>query len=267
MAVYVGGASIDENGNATGGKAGNQSGKEIRKQTYYVHSKGWRVFRAIDASKAAKIAQDMDFAIANRNIGYDQGQRNTLYSAASKVGFDCSKVDTPCETDCSALVRVCCAYAGIMLPADFRTANEPKYLLASGEFEELTGSKYTKSSDYLKAGDILCTATSGHTVVVLNNGPKAGDIPSEPVAPAKPTPIVTEMVAVMLPLLKKGDASIAVKSAQRLLQGRGYSVGSYGIDGDFGNDTLNAVKKFQQSAGLTVDGEIGKDTWTRLIVG
>ena len=44
--VYVGGASIDENGHAHGGKAGNQTGRELRKQKWYKHKKGWRVFRA-----------------------------------------------------------------------------------------------------------------------------------------------------------------------------------------------------------------------------
>ena len=44
--VYVGGASIDENGHAHGGKAGNQTWRELRKQKLYKHKKGWRVFRA-----------------------------------------------------------------------------------------------------------------------------------------------------------------------------------------------------------------------------
>lgn len=44
--VYVGGASIDENGRAHGGQAGNQTGRELRKQKWYKHKKGWRVFRA-----------------------------------------------------------------------------------------------------------------------------------------------------------------------------------------------------------------------------
>jgi hypothetical protein len=39
---------------------------------------------------------------------------------------------------------------------------------------ELKGSKYTDSDKYLKRGDILCTRTQGHTVVVLSNGSKAG---------------------------------------------------------------------------------------------
>ena len=55
MAVKIGSARIDENGNARGGKAGDQTGKEVSTQNWYKHSKGWRVFRAINPEKAAKI--------------------------------------------------------------------------------------------------------------------------------------------------------------------------------------------------------------------
>lgn len=167
--VYVGSARIDENGKACGGSAGDQTGREVSTQLWYNHSKGWRVFRAVNRSKALNIGKAMKAACANDNIGYDQVQRNTLYNLAAKVDFDPSKVTAKCETDCSALVRVCCAYAGISVK-DFITSNEASVLLASGEFVELKGSKYTSQPDYLRCGDILVTATKGHTVVVLNDG-------------------------------------------------------------------------------------------------
>lgn len=173
--VKLASASIDENGKATGGKAGDQTGKEVKIQDYYVHSKGWRVFRPISPEQAEKIAFDGEEAAKNNKIGYDQNQRNTLYEASKPYGFNCKMVKTPCECDCSALVRVCCAYAGITLPASFRTANEAKELMKTGAFEELTGDKYTKSSDYLKRGDILVTATRGHTVIVITNGKNANE--------------------------------------------------------------------------------------------
>lgn len=180
MAVKVGSARIDENGKAKGGKAGDQTGKEVSTQNWYKHSKGWRVFRAKDPAVAEKIARCMEAACKNSKIGYDQNQRNTLYNKAKPLGFDVSKVKDACETDCSALVRVCCAYAGVSLP-NFRTTDEAKVLLNSGKFQEMKGAKYTDSCDYLKRGDILVTKTQGHTVVVLNDGPKAAidTVPSE----------------------------------------------------------------------------------------
>lgn len=172
MAVTVGSARIDENGKAHGGNAGDNNGKEVSTQNWYKHSKGWRVLRAKDAGKAAKIAACMKAACANANIGYDQYQRLTLYNEAEQYAFDVSKVTKKVECDCSSLVRVCLAYAGIKV-SNFRTTDQAKIMLASGEFTELTGSKYTDQSAYLRAGDVLVTRTQGHTVVVLSDGPNA----------------------------------------------------------------------------------------------
>lgn len=171
MSVKIGSARIDENGNIKGGKAGDNNGREVSTQNWYLHKKGWRVFRAKCAYVAEKIAYDMQAACDNKNIGYNQSKRLTLYNVAKKVNFDCALVTTKCETDCSALIRVCCAYAGIPL-SNFTTANESKILLDSGEFMELTDKIYTTSSDYLRRGDILVTKTQGHTVVVLSDGNK-----------------------------------------------------------------------------------------------
>ena len=247
--VYVGGASIDENGKAHGGKAGNQTGKELKKQKYYVHSKGWRVFRAKSADIAEKIAACMDAAIANRHIGYDQYERNTLYKAAQPFGFDVSKVVKDVECDCSALVRVCCAFAGIMgLPEGFRTTNEPKNLLATGAFVELTGSKYTGQALYLGRGDILCTATQGHTVVVLSNGSKY-----EGSVEAKDYGLGDRII-------KHGCDGADVKIMQELLLKLGYDLGKWGADGDFGDATELALIAFQRDAGIVADGECGPIT-------
>lgn len=174
MAVKIGSARIDENKHAKGGKAGDQTGIEVSTQNWYKHSKGWRVFRAKNPALADLIADDMEYACLNPNIGYDQNQRDTLYTIAKKYGFNCKKVNTKCECDCSSLVRVCCAYAGILLP-NFRTSNEASVLLNSGYFLEMKGKQFTAYSDYLLRGDILVTKTQGHTVIVLDNGSKVGE--------------------------------------------------------------------------------------------
>jgi hypothetical protein len=172
MAVIIGSARIDERGKVRGGSAGDQTGREVSTQAWYMHKLGWRVLRCIDREKAAKIAEAMRSACANPYIGYDQKQRLTLYDAAAEFGFDPGKVKKKVETDCSALVRVCLAYAGIKV-GNFRTPTEAAMLLKSGLFEELTGDVYTTSSDFLRVGDILVTPSQGHTVIVLTDGPKA----------------------------------------------------------------------------------------------
>ena len=69
---------------------------------------------------------------------------------------------------------------------------------------------------------------------------------------------------VELPLLKRGATGEAVRAAQTLLLLRGYELPRWGADGDFGNETLAAVKNFQKKHGLIVDGICGKNTWAEL---
>ena len=64
--------------------------------------------------------------------------------------------------------------------------------------------------------------------------------------------------------LKKGSKGDDVKQLQKTLIELGYSVGKYGADKNFGNDTKNAVKKFQKAKGLTQDGKVGKNTAHKL---
>lgn len=247
MAVIVGSARIDENGKAHGGSAGDNNGKEVSTQNWYKHSKGWRVLRAKDPIVAEKIAKCMRAACNNNYIGYDQYQRLTLYNAAESLGFDCSKVSKKVETDCSALVRVCLAFAGIKV-GNFRTTNQAKIMLASGAFIEMTGAKYTDGSAYLKTGDVLVTKTQGHTVVVLTDGPKAEATGTDTAVPE--------------PSLRKGDAGTQVQKLQKLLNACGYDCGK--VDGDFGPNTETAVKAFQAAKGLEVDGVYGQKTHAAL---
>ena len=62
-------------------------------------------------------------------------------------------------------------------------------------------------------------------------------------------------------ILKKGMSGDDVKKVQEDLISLGYDLGRWGADGDFGNDTDSAVRKFQQDHNLDpVDGEVGPDT-------
>ena len=252
MSVKIGHASISETGKITG-NAGDQTGKEVCIRTWYKHSKGWRVFRCKDAITAEKIARCMEMACANNKIGYDQNQRNTLYNAAKPYDFDVSKVATAVETDCSALVRVCCAYAGIMLD-NFNTSTEPTRLLNSGMFIELTGSKYTTQDAYLRRGDILCTKTQGHTVIVLENGKKSGE-----------STVTSEIIALGDRLLKLTSPIMTgddVRTLQSRLNALGFDCGE--ADGEFGKNTEKGVKAFQEAAKIEIDGKFGSETFKAL---
>jgi hypothetical protein len=65
-----------------------------------------------------------------------------------------------------------------------------------------------------------------------------------------------------LPVLKQGSSGAAVKTLQYLLRSTGRSVT---VDGSFGAATYSAVRSFQSSRGLTVDGIVGNNTWHALL--
>lgn len=192
MSVLIGHSSIDENGKAYNGKAGDQTKKEVCTRSWY--NKSWDVvIRPKDAAMAEKMAIACEQACANDKIGYDQYQRNTLYTQALKVDFDLSKITTACECDCSSLMCICAIAAGIPAGALYisgnmrTTRNMRSAFKNTGKFEILTDSKYLTSDAYLKRGDILVNEGS-HTVMVLSNGSKVGSTGTiTPVVPTQPT--------------------------------------------------------------------------------
>ena len=64
------------------------------------------------------------------------------------------------------------------------------------------------------------------------------------------------------PLIRQGSKGNYVCIAQDDLNTLGYTTG--GLDGIFGTRTNNAVRKYQASRGLSVDGIIGCNTWRSL---
>ena len=162
----IGHAVYDENGKAYGGKPGDQTGTEVYIAKWYCYSSSpwYAVFRAKTKKARKKIAAAMEAACNNPNIGYNQHNRTSLYKLASANGWKLDKVGL-CETDCSALVAVCCNAAGITVTKDMYTAIEKKTLEATGAFKVYTSDAYCKSQAKLKRGDILLK--NGHTAVVL----------------------------------------------------------------------------------------------------
>lgn len=251
MAVRIGHASIDENRKIKGGAGGDQNGKEVCIRNWY--SGGWGFLaRAKDREVAEKIAAACEAGCANGNIGYDQSQRNSLNNRAKAVGYDLSKIDTHCETDCSAFVSVCVQAAGVEVPYTGgnapTTATLKAVLTKTDAFDIFIQSRYLTSSAHLRRGDIL-VKPGKHTVMVLDDGASA----------------VTEVYSMELPKLVRGSRGAAVKSLQILLVGMGFDCGSSSVDGSFGSATENALKAFQKSRALTENGQVDAKTWAKLL--
>jgi hypothetical protein len=274
MAIKIGHSSIDEHGKATGGAAGDQTGKELCTRKWY--ASGWNVLlRPKSSALAEKSAKACEAGCANSKIGYDQNQRNTLNTQAKAVGYDLSKIAVSCECDCSAFMHVCAIAGGANLSYGSNgvtTRTMVSAFVKSGDYEKLTDSKYLTSDKYLRRGDILVKEGS-HTVMVLENGASAGQQATttqktETAAPKKD--IVTVHYSVRLPMLKKGSSGKSVKALQLLLIGYGGEPAKMvknagGADGDFGPATDQAVRQYQKDKGLEIDGSVGPATWGSLL--
>jgi hypothetical protein len=263
MTVRIGHASIDERGNASGGVAGDQTGKELCIRSWY--SKGWLVLlRAKDPAVRKRIAESCIAACNNENLGYDQGGRNTGLQAAKNVDWDFSKITAKAEFDCSSLVSACVQAAGVSV---WDGGNAPttrtleSVLTTTGSFEALRAAKYLSGTDYLLEGDILLKP-GFHVVIVLDNGANAT---AAGAAYAKKPEIVPIYYSVRLPMLVKGMSGKSIKALQHLLLSNDYDLPKYGADGDFGSETENALLLFQKDHGLNADAKCGQATWSALL--
>lgn len=70
---------------------------------------------------------------------------------------------------------------------------------------------------------------------------------------------------IALQVLKKGDTGTVVRQAQRLLIASGVTLPTWGADGDFGDETESAVLKFQKAKKLEQTGKIDKPTMCKLL--
>lgn len=252
MAIKIGHATKNENGKAYGGAAGDQTGKEVCIISWY--KGGWHtVLRPKSQDLAEKSAAACEAACANENLGYDMAvsQRNTLQAEAVKHDHDLAKIDKPCEADCATFMQVCAIAGGANLTYEgngMTTRNMVERLLETGDYEALTERKYLDSDAYLLRGDIL--VKSGHTVMALEDGEA----------------VAVKDVTLVLPVLQMGDKGEAVEAVQRILSTYGYHLGNNNpFDGKFQKLTDAAVREFQADHGLTVDGEIGEETWAALL--
>lgn len=91
------------------------------------------------------------------------------------------------------------------------------------------------------------------------------EISDEGTGAGKPAESAAEGFTAVFPQLGKGSKGDKVRVLQELLLGRGYDLGAYGADGDFGGATRGAVMAFQVRNHLGADGIVGEKTWRKLL--
>lgn len=116
--------------------------------------------------------------------------------------------------------------------------------------------QYLKDSSLAKRGDINLN-TGHHVNVTVDNGSNAGKGSATNTSTTKSTATLTNKIEVQLPVLKKGSKGVAVSMLQAML--------NVNVDGDFGDDTKNALKVFQSNVKIAADGICGADTWKKVV--
>ena len=85
--VLIGSARIDERGKASGGQAGDQTGKEVSTQNWYDHSKRWIVLRPKDGAKAQKIAKGMQVGVRQPEYRLRPDQQSVAVESGQGQGL------------------------------------------------------------------------------------------------------------------------------------------------------------------------------------
>lgn len=252
--VKCGWASIDERGRISGGKAGDQTGREVKLGNWYNFNQSM-CLRWKSRRKAKKYAKVIEQLCKSSLVGYDQSDRITLYNALKNCGWSVDKFlkkGSAVECDCSMLVA--CAINVVMkkalISSAIYTGNLENLLMSTKLFKKYTGYKYCDIFDYLIIGDIL-NAPGHHVISVLSNGSKA-------IIKAD-----TSKHLIPQPTMMRGDTGSEVKKLQCILNDLGCrdkSNKKLRTDGIFGTSTYEAVRAFQKKVGITVDGIYGSKT-------
>ena len=169
MAVRIGHAVMDENGQTAGPISGDQTGKEVMLDTWYAKNGkgvGWSHYLELkDAAKREKLARFIEAACANPQIGYSQKNRTGLYESM-KNG---SSVDLASgDVDCTSLI-----FIGLKLACGINVAigysgNMYSLLKATGQFNIYTDAAHLTTDKLALRGGIYLR--NGHALTVLENG-------------------------------------------------------------------------------------------------
>lgn len=258
---YISNSGSDERGRISGGQAGDQTGTEWCLRSWY--NRPWTVvLRYPDVNVRDTIAKLGIEAALNDKIGYNQYQRVTYWNQLQKNNYSPSAIKENCDSDCTAGVTANVKAAGYLhnipalknLSASIYSGNMKSNFVKAG-FKALRETKYLSGYDYLLPGDILLYE-GHHAATNITKGRKA--VESHITIPDETSYSLGNRT------LQNGCEGSDVEALQRLLIENGYSCGNYGIDGDFGDDTESAVRKFQADKNLTVNGIVDQKTLAAL---
>lgn len=194
----------------------------------------------------------------------------------SALAIACNATDIiPIEVSCTKLIELAKAM-GIWVEADNHIPAPGDLILYDWQDNTAGNSDNKGNPDH--TGIVECVVGDTITVIEGNYQNAVGrrcirvngkyirgyitpQYDAEPIKVTKKEDVCT----VELKVLKKGAKGNTVKAMQTLLIGYGYFCGGYGADGSFGPGTDSALRAYQKTKGLGVDGICGPKTWAKLL--
>lgn len=141
-------------------------------------------------------------------------------------------------------------YPSVMFPGDFRSSTSltSAQIGAFRQLRALVRGTAPKASDVKPHSFFKATECPGKNI--SNFIPQLMQAPPEPGNPPS------------RPVIRKGSKGSAVRCFQQLINAWGGA--TLRVDGDFGNASDIAARRFQTQHGLVVDGVVGAQTWGAL---
>lgn len=179
-------AKINEFNKTVGGKAGDQTGNEVRIMPFPGDKRIFSVFRHSDPKVARTIAYYLGDAASNEYIGYDQPDRDSFDIEVAKVNYEPMNLTTPCNTDCSAFVSTGIKFAfmkaGINKKVSLMNTTDLRRDLPGLGFTEVADigrgtPEQLASTQKMQIGDIAVTISKGHTFVCMGDYYIASETP------------------------------------------------------------------------------------------
>ena len=217
-----------------------------------------------DAEKNVIEAKGRDDGVVKRPLNAEAG----YWNAFGRPDFLKAEIEGDAPTPQSVpigweLFRVLKRTSPIMKGEDVRTMQNALIARgyscgnsgADGQFGAATESAVKA---FQKANGLAADGIVGENTCKKLGGVWKGGKATSPVSSASWT--LSRLLKRTKPMMKGED----VRAAQNVLIAKGYSCGSSGADGAFGDGTRDAVKRFQKANGLKADGIIGKNTCEKL---
>lgn len=226
--------------------------------------KAYHVGVVVDAEKNVIEAKGRDDGVVKRTLNAEAG----YWNAFGRPGFlkaeieDGKPIPQPAHVGWE-LSRLLKKASPLMKGEDVQAAQNA--LISKGYFCGSSGADGQYGSDTAEAVERFqkANALAADGIVGENTCKKLGGVWKNSEASASASSAswtLSRLLKRTKPTMKGED----VRAAQKTLIAKGYSCGSGGADGQFGDGTKDAVLRFQKASGLTADGIIGKDTCAKL---